>query len=174
MPCWRWGGGAFNSRRQLLDATPSLQQSSHRRVLTCQCGSKTGREASQPAVAVCFPVRGPQPSCGCMLKAQSAEGTVEGRSPDAPASSATMWPAPTPLPADRTDKNAKPQGWQDSHAQAMSAKFGAAGVREWLHTLVPCGTGLKALFHIPAKSVLRTPVSIVRDLSFPGHQPGRM
>ena len=97
---YRGEEGPSNCSRHVLGNAPSLRQSSHRQLLTCQCGSKTGREASQPAVAACFPVRGPQPSCGCMLKAQSAEGTVERRSPDAPASSATMWPAQIPLLAD--------------------------------------------------------------------------
>ena len=67
---------------------------------TCQCGSKTGREASQPAVAACLPDRGPHPSCGSIRKAQSADCTVDGRSPDAPAPSAMM--CPTQLLAFRT------------------------------------------------------------------------
>ena len=122
-------GWPCHSSRQLPDTALPLQPPRHRTEFTCQCGSKTGRDASQPAVAACFPVRGPQPSCGCMLKAQSAEGTVEGRSPDAPASSATMWPAQTPLVADKVGK-ATPERWRDSQAQAMSASFGAARVRE--------------------------------------------
>ena len=56
----------------------------------------------------------------------------------------------------------------------MSASLGAARMREGSHTLVPCGTGLEALFHIPAEGVLQTPVSCIRHLPFLGHQPGRL
>ena len=157
--------GPSNSSGQLLDAPLPVQQLSHAGLLTCQCGSKTGREASQPAVAACFPVLGPQPSCGCMLKAQSAERTVEGRSPDAPASSATIWPAQASLLADGTLEKTTPGERQANHAQARSASFRAADLRERLHTLMPCGAGLEALLHIPMESILQTSQSTVRGLS---------
>ncbi len=44
-------------------------------------------------MACCFPARGPQPSMGVTENAHCAEGTVDLRSPLAPASSATKLPA---------------------------------------------------------------------------------
>lgn len=124
----------------------------------CQWGSNTGREASQPAVAACLPVRGPQPSCGSMLNAHDAEGTVEGRSPDAPASSATIWPAKRSgtWALDVCRKGGERQRAQKfcmrACKQAMQAVLGLAGCRR---TLMPGGAGLEAFLDIPQESVLQ-------------------
>lgn len=85
----RQGGAPKEAGREVSAARPQWKCEGPS---TCQCGSKTGREANQPAVAACLPDRGPHPSCGSMRNAQSADSTVDGRSPEAPALSAMMRP----------------------------------------------------------------------------------
>ena len=62
---------------------------------TCQCGSKTGRDASQPAVAFCFSSVAPQPSKGRTVNAHLAELTVEGRFPLTPSALGIRLPVQT-------------------------------------------------------------------------------